>query len=210
MYVFFIKSIINVIWEGKRYQNWLVENVLPLFYEPVANFKIWSKNTDTEAIINSALFRNFDTQEDVSSIFGVYKNTNILISDTRLTLPVKGAVKQNLFKGTVIQLETDKNIENHIVVMSKNVLKSNKYKQINPKIKDLNKNAYVFTKNNKNLDFISNEFWNIIKPFGELYLAKSFRFSYNGNTVIIALEQKGRGNLVLFLSLYCEKKTMMI
>ena len=29
MYFFFIKSIINVMWTGKQYQNWLLEKVLP-------------------------------------------------------------------------------------------------------------------------------------------------------------------------------------
>lgn len=190
MYVFFIKSIINVILTGKKYQNWLVENVLPLFFEPIANFKQWPKNNDIEAVIDSKLFINFDTQEDEASIFGVYKNANIIISNTRLTLPVKGAIKQNLFKGTLIQIELEKSINNHIILMSKNSYKANKYKQINPKIKELNNYLYMFAKNGENTDIINQEFWDLIRRFGRLFVAKSFKFSYNNNVILIALDQK--------------------
>lgn len=190
MYVFFIKSIIDVIWEGKKYQKWLLETILPYFFEPVANFKLWPKNSDTESIINSKLFENFDTQEDSNSIFGIYKNTNILISNTKLTLPVKGASKPNLFNGTIIQLEFPEQINNHIIMISKNIKKFNKYKQYNPHITELNKYLYTFAKNDNNLEIISEKLWNIIKRFGELYTAKGFRFSYKNDVLIIGIEQK--------------------
>lgn len=190
MYAFIIKGIINFIVVGKEYQQMLYEKVLPLFLPPVANFKPWPKNGNTEAIIESNLFGNFDTQEDVSSFFGFYNKTNITISDTRLTLPVKGVNKPNLFKGTVIELELEKSIENHVVVFSKNERRYNHFKQINPYIDEMNKFVYVFAKNNRNLDFITEEFWQKIKAFGEIYTAKGFEFSYNCNTIIIAIRQK--------------------
>ena len=190
MYVFFIKSIVNVMWEGKKYQKWLVENILPKFLAPVANFKFWPKNNDTEAIINSELFENFDTREDNNAIFGIYKNVNVIITETRLSLPIKGAEKPNLFKGTFIQLELIKSIENHVILISKNQKKVNKYAQVNPKIKELNKYLYVFAKNIGDTSFITEEFWNIIKRFGKTYSAKGFSLSYNNNVLLIGLEQK--------------------
>ena len=190
MYAFFIKSIVNAIYEGKKYQEWLVETVLPYFFEPVANFKFWPKNHDIESIINSQLFENFDTQEDVSAIFGIYQNSNIIISNTKLTLPVRGAAKTNLFKGTIIQIELPQKIDNHIILISKNLKKANRFKQFNPHITELNKYMYSFAKNNNNTDIISEKLWKIIKNIGELYIAKSFAFSYNKDVLIIALEQR--------------------
>ena len=190
MYAFFIKSIVNAIYEGKKYQKWLVETVLPYFFEPVANFKFWPKNHDIESIINSQLFENFDTQEDVSAIFGIYQNSNIIISNTKLTLPVRGAAKTNLFKGTIIQIELPQKIDNHIILISKNLKKANRFKQFNPHITELNKYMYSFAKNNNNTDIISEKLWKIIKNIGELYIAKSFAFSYNKDVLIIALEQR--------------------
>lgn len=186
MYFFFIKSIIGIIWEGRRYQEWLIENVLPLFYEPLANFKNWPKNNDPESLLNSCLFSNYDMQEDKASIFGIYKDTNVIISNTSLILPVK----HNVFKGTVIQLELSKSIDNHIIFISKNERKYNKFKQFNPRIDELNKFLYVFAKNNTKINFITNSFWNIIKKMGEYFGAKGFKMSYNDNVIIIAMEQK--------------------
>ncbi len=190
MYVFFIKSIINVICTGKDYQKWLVDKILPYFFEPVANFKFWPKNHDIASILNSNLFPNFDTQEDLETIFGIYNNTNIIISDSRLKLPVKGAQRPDLFKGTIIQLELPKAINNHVILLSKNLRKVNKYKQINPNIQELNRYLYAFAKNSKNLEFLNKDFWQIIKRFGELYTAKTFSLSYDKDVMIIALAQK--------------------
>ncbi len=190
MYVFFIKSIVNVIYEGKKYQKWLVETILPYFFEPIANFKFWPKNHDIESVINSQLFKNFDTQEDVSAIFGIYKNANIIISNTKLTLPVRGATKSNLFKGTIIQIELPQKIDNHIILISKNLNKINHFRQFNPHIADFNKYMYCFAKNNNDTELISASLWEIIKNIGELYMAKSFALSYNKDVLIIAMEQK--------------------
>ena len=207
MYLFFIKSIVNIILKNREYQAKLVKNVLPLFFEPIAKFKKWPKNNNTETIINSQLFPNFDTQEDVSCIFGIYKNTNIIISDTRLTLPVKGGTKPNLFKGTTIQLELPKTINNHIILISKNKKVVNNLNQINPHIQELNKYLYTFAKNTKNIDIINKDFWNIIKRFGETYIAKSFGFSYNQNTVYIALKQKNPMQFGFILNSLLDKKS---
>lgn len=186
MYFFFIKSIINVMWTGKQYQKWLVEKILPYFFEPVANFKFWPKNSNTAAIIDSQLFGNFDTQEDASSIFGIYNNTNILISNTELKIPVN----HNVFKGTVIQLELPKSINNHVIFISKNEHKFNKYRQVNPHIPNLNKYLYVFAKNPEDTHFINEEFWQIAERFGKLYTAKGFGVSINNDVVLITLRQK--------------------
>ena len=190
MYACILKSIVNFIIAGKDFQNMLYEKVLPLFLPPYANFKKWPKNHNTDVIIESKLFHNFDTQEDVSSFFGVYNGTNIIISDSRLKMPVKGVNKPDLFKGTLIELELEKRIDNHVIMFSKNEKKFNNYKQINPHIEEMNKYLYVFAKNNKNLEFISETFWNIVKRFGEIYTAKGFELSYKDNVVLIALRQK--------------------
>lgn len=186
MYFFFIKSIINVMWTGKQYQKWLVEKVLPYFFEPVANFKFWFKNNDTKSILDSEIFGNFDAQEDVECIFGIYKNTNIIVSNTSLTIPVN----RTIFKGTTIQLELPISINNHVILISKNEIKHNKYKQHNPNIEELNKYLYVFSKNKNCIEFINEEFWKIIKRFGESYTAKGLSISYKNNIFIIAMRQK--------------------
>lgn len=190
MYACIIKSIVNFVIAGKDFQILLYEKVFPLFLVPFANFKKWPKNHNTDVIIDSKLFKNFDTQEDVASFFGFYNHTNIIVSDSRLKMPVKGINKPDLFKGTLIQLELEKSINNHVVMFSKNEKKFNHFKQINPHIDDMNKYLYVFAKNNNNLDFISLEFWNTVKRFGELYTAKGFELSYKDNIVLIAIRQK--------------------
>jgi len=38
--------------------------------------------------------------------------------------------------------------------------------------------------------FINDDFWNVIKKFGEVYTAKSFSLSLKDNVVLIALRQK--------------------
>ncbi|MBO6086807.1 DUF3137 domain-containing protein [bacterium] len=186
MYFFFIKSIINVMWTGRQYQKWLTEKVLPYFFEPVANFKHWFKNNDIKSLLDAGIFGNFDAQEDVECIFGVYNNTNIIVSNTSLTIPVNRTV----FKGTVIQLELTESIENHVVLISKNERKHNRYRQYNPHIEELNKYLYVFAKNQNNIDFINEDFWKIIERFGYLYTAKGLSISYKNNIFIIAMRQK--------------------
>lgn len=190
MYACIIKSIINFIIAGKDFQAMLYEKVMPLFLVPFANFKKWPKNHNTDVIIDSKLFHNFDTQEDVASFFGFYNHTNIIISDSRIKMPVKGVNKPDLFKGTLIQIELEKSIENHVIMFSKNEKRFNNFKQINPHIDDMNKYLYVFAKNNNNLEFISLKFWNTIKRFGALYTAKGFELSYKDNVVLIAIRQK--------------------
>jgi len=205
MYMFFIKSIVNIMWEGRKYQNWLVDKILPYFFEPVANFKFWPKNNDVETVINSKLFKNFETREDILAIFGIYNKTNIIISNTNLTLPVKSSIKSNLFKGTLIQLELPFSINNHIILNSKNEPKNNNFKQINPHIDELNKFLYVFAKNEEN-KVISEYLWQIIKRFGADYIAKSFQMSINNDVVLIALKQKNPWIFgFLFKSLLKEK-----
>ncbi len=190
MYAFIIKGIINFILAGKAYQEKLLTYVFPLFLTPVANFKPWPKNSNTEAILDSQLFHNFDTQEDEASFFGFYGRTNIIISNTLLTMPVKGVNKPNMFKGILIQLEFDKSINNHVIMFSKNEHKYNNFRQVNPHIDDLNQYLYVFAKNTENITFINEEFWHVIKRFGEIYTAKGFEFSYKNNVILIAIRQK--------------------
>ncbi len=190
MYACILKSIVNFIIAGKDFQALLYEKVLPLFLPPFANFKKWPKNHNTDVIIDSQLFHNFDTQEDVSSFFGFYNGTNIIISDSRLKMPVKGVNKPDMFKGTLIELELGKSIDNHVIMFSKNEKKFNNFRQINPHIEEINKYLYIFAKNNKNLEFISEAFWNTVKRFGEVYTAKGFELSYKDNVVLIAIRQK--------------------
>lgn len=187
MYAFIIKSIINVMLAGRLYRNQLVEKVLPLFLEPVARFTKWPEK-DCDSILNSKLFGNFDEIEEKFCIFGFYNNTAIRISDTRLTLPVRSSDKSYLFKGTMIRLELPKSIDNHVILQSKNLKKTNNFNQFNPHINDLNNYLYCFS--NKNTNIITEDFWKIIKNFGEIYTAKSFSMSYKDNVVLIALKQK--------------------
>ncbi len=191
MYVFIIKSITGVISAGRDYRKKLVKEILPLFYVPVANFKDWPKNHDTESVINSKLFPNFDTQEDEKCVFGYYNGTNIIISDTRLTYPLKNAVKSYLFKGTTIQLELPKSINNHVILCSRNsFVRNNGYFRVVTKIKEFDDEAYIFAKNSKNLEFINEKLWSNVKRFAQLYTAKNFGFSYNNNVVLIAVSQR--------------------
>jgi hypothetical protein len=188
MYAFIIKSIINVIVAGREYQKKLVSKVLPLFFEPIARFKRWPEK-DLNTVLDSKLFSNFEDVEENLCIFGFYGNTGIRISDTSLALPVKSSEKSYLFKGTMIKLELPNSIKNHVILQSKNLKKSNNFKQINPHIDELNSFLYCFAQND-NVDFITNDFWETIKGFGERYAAKSFALSYNDNVVLIALKQK--------------------
>lgn len=188
MYVFILKSIVDAIVRGKEYQKRLVNEVLPLFWKPIANFRKWPAPSDVEAVINSKLFSNFDTREDDLSFFGVYKGVNIIVSDTRLTLPVKASTKPNLFKGTVIQLELQKSINNH-VILSSDYIKSS-FNRIKFGFRDADSQILLFAKNLNNLDFISEDLWNVIVRFGKSYIAKSFKMSYRDNTVLVALKQK--------------------
>jgi hypothetical protein len=189
MYAFILKSIINIIVEGKEYQKRLIKTILPLFLEPVANFKSWPQD-DIDMILNSELFPNFDSVEENFRIFGFYNDVSIRISDTDLILPVRGANKSYLFKGTLIKLELPRNIENHVILISKNLRKVNRYKQVNPHIEDLNKYLYMFAQKSSGIDFINEKFWTVLKRFGKLYTAKSFGLSYRNNVLLIALRQK--------------------
>jgi hypothetical protein len=89
----------------------------------------------------------------------------------------------------MIKLELPNSINNHVILQSKNLKKSNNFKQINPHIDELNSFLYCFAKND-NVNFITKDFWETIKCFGERYTAKSFSLSYNDNVVLIALKQK--------------------
>lgn len=189
MYAFIIKSIINLIIAGIEYQKKLVDKVLPLFLEPVAKFRRWPEK-DLDTVINSKLFGNFDELEEKFCVFGFYNNTAIRISDTRLTLPVRNSDKTYLFKGTMIRLELLNSIDNHVILQSKNLRKANKFKQINPHIDELNNYLYCFAQKTDGINFITEDFWNLIKKFGQIYTAKSFSFSYDNNVVLIALKQK--------------------
>ena len=189
-YYFFIKSIIYIICENKKYQALLLNDLIPKLLVPIANFKSWPKNNNTEAILESSLFHNFDTQEDETSLFGVYDNINIILSRTRLKMPVKGVNKPNLFKGIIIQIELNKSINNHLIMISKNEKKYNNFKMIKTGFDVFEKYLYVFAKNSQNMLFMNENFWNVIKKMCELYSAKSFKFSYNNNNVVIALKQK--------------------
>lgn len=185
MYVFFIKSITNAIVKGKEYQKKLMNEVLPLFFKPVANFKYWEKNRDISTFLDSGLFRDFEAREDDFSIFGIYKDVNITLNDTKLIIPPN----KTIFKGVAIQLEFPKSIDNHVILISKNEKIYSNYSQINPQIDEMNKFMYVFAKNN-NVKFINNDLWNIIKRMAQNYTAKGFSISYNNNTVLICMRKK--------------------
>ncbi len=189
MYTFIIKSIINVIIACREYQKQLVSQVFPMFFEPVARFRKWPEK-DLDMVIESKLFGNFAELEENICIFGYYNNTSIRISDTSLTLPVRSANKSYLFKGTMIKLELPKSINNHIILQSKNLKKSNNFKQFNPHIDELNTYLYCFAKRTPDGGLITEDFWKIIRNFGKNYTAKSFSFSYKDNIVLIALKQK--------------------
>ena len=185
MYVFFLKGITYAIVKGKEYQNLLMQKVLPYFLKPIANFTFWPKNHDIATFLDSKLFRDFENREDYLSLFGIYKNANITINDTELTIPVNKSV----FKGIAIQLELDKSINNHIIMISKNEKKNNPYKQIKSDIDELNQYMYVFAQN-ENTQLITDKFWQAVKRIGETYGAKGFLLSIKNDTVLICLRRK--------------------
>lgn len=190
MYACLIQSIVTVIITSREYLLKLQDEVLPLFFPVVANFKNWPKNFSIATILDSELFPNFDTQEDIRSFFGFYNKTNIIISDTKLTLPFKIQNKPNLFRGITIQLELEKSFNNHVILISKNEHKYNRYRQAKPPISELNQFLYTFAKNPENIDFINQEFWEAIKELGTVFTAKGFNMSINDNIILIALRSK--------------------
>ena len=190
MYVSFLKSITTIIYNNRRFKDYLSEKLFPLFLTPIANFKKWPKNQNTETILNSKLFANFDTQEDNYSYFGVYNNANIILSDTKLTLPIKASIKPALFKGIMVQLELPKSVSNHIILISKNENKCNNYKNIKVNIKDLEDYLNVFAKNKNLGGIVSQEFWSVIKKIGSLYCADGFLMSVQDNILLIAMRRK--------------------
>lgn len=190
MYIFILKSITVVIYNMRRYRDFLMEKVFPLFLVPIANFKEWPKNYNTETILDSKLFSNFDMQEDNYSYFGFYNNTNVIFSDTKLTLPTKGVVKPALFKGIIIQLELMKSINNHIILLSKNEHVCNHYKCFKTDIEELDRYLNVFAREKNFEGILTVNFWNVIKKLGGLYGAKGFALSYKDNVLLIGLRQK--------------------
>lgn len=185
-YCFILKGITSVIIAGKEYRNKLVKDVLPLFLEPVANFKNWPINYDTETIIDAGIFQNFESREDVASYFGIHKGVNITFSNTSLTAPVN----RTIFKGTLIQIELPFNIQNHVIILSKNEGVHTRYRQINLHNRDMNEYAYVFARNTNDLEYISDRFWKSVKRIGTVYTANGLAISFRGNTILVALRQK--------------------
>ncbi len=190
LYVCLLKTITTIILTDRSYQQKFNEKILPLLLRPVANFKNWPKNKNTDVVIDSQIFPNFDTQEDVSCIFGYYKRSSITICDTRLTLPVKALEKPDLFKGVIIQFEVEKCINNHVILISKNENKNNKYVYFKTNIEGLDEHLNAFAKNNSDIEFLNEKFLNIIKKVAFAYRARSFSFSYKNNTVLIAMRQR--------------------
>lgn len=190
MYACLIQSIVTVIITSREYLLKLQDEVLPLFFPVVANYKNWPKNFSIATVLDSELFPNFDTQEDIRSFFGFYNKTNIIISDTKLTLPLKVQNKPNLFRGVTIQLELEKSFNNHVILISKNEHKYNRYYQVKPKVSELNQYLYTFAKNRRNIDFINQDFWEAIKELGAAYTAKGFSMSIKDNIILIAIRSK--------------------
>lgn len=185
MYFLLLKGIISVIVAMRDYRTFLAENLFPKFLKPVANFKNWPKNHDIESVIDSNLFRSFESREDIASYFGIYKNVNITVSHTKFIIPADTV----LFNGVLIQMELPFSIDNHIIMLSKNEAVYNRYRQVNPHIKDLNDFMYVFARKS-NLQIINEELWNVIKKSGEVYNAKGYLFSLKGNVLTIGIRQK--------------------
>ncbi len=190
LYACLLKSITTVILTDRQYQIKYNEEIMPLILYPVANFKDWPKNKNTEAVIDSKLFKNFDTQEDSSCVFGYYKTSSITISDTRLTLPVKASGKPDIFKGTIIQIDIEKFIKNHIIFLSKNLSKNFKYPMFKINVEGIEEYLSAYAKNNSDMEFIAEKFFDLLKKIAKAYDAKSFAFSYKNNTVLIAMKQR--------------------
>lgn len=190
LYIFSLKSITGVILADRKFQQKFNEKILPLLLEPLANFKKWPKNKNTDVIVDSKLFPNFDTQEDDFSVFGYYKSISITISDTRITLPVKASGKPDIFKGIIIQADLEKYIKNHVILISKNEYKNNPYKAIKTNVEDMNENLYTFVQNDSAITFLNEKFWEIVKKIASAYSAKSFSFSYKNEKMLIAMKQR--------------------
>lgn len=190
MYFCFLKCIINFIYENRKFQSRLSKELVPILLKPVANFKNWPVNSNISDLIDSDLFPNFDTREDEFCVFGIYNNTNIIISDTCLKLPVRGLDKPDLFKGKIIQLELNNSFDNHIVFMSKNLKRCVNFKNFKTDVDELNDYLYAYAKTQNNINFVDFAFWEVLKEISKLYLAKSFSLSIKNNIVVIALSQR--------------------
>ena len=132
------------------------------------------------------MFNNFDIQDDEDCVFGNYKNTNIIISKTRLTLPINGLENRNIFKGIVIQLEIEKNIQNNIIITLKNTKNTTKLQllEIN------NKNFKAFGANQNNLEIINESLFDILENILISNNADDIKFSFNNKTILIFLAKK--------------------
>lgn len=194
-YFFFIKSIINIIITSREYKNKIEHEIEPLFNTPIANFTKWPKGLDIDAILSSGLFFNFDSAESSSCNFGIYANTNIIISNAQINLPTMGISKPTLFKGTLVQLELPFNTNNHIILTSKTEPKCNTYKKITSNIQELNKFMHIYIQK-ETPNFITQELWEAVKSLAFAFDTKSILISINYNTVLIAIKHKNNNKFI--------------
>lgn len=186
IYALLFRSLIYHLEVSREFENDLNENLLKYFLEPIANFKPWPHNHNIENIIDSEIFPNFVVQDDVKSYFGFYSRTGITITDTSLNI-VTPMDRRALFKGAVVQLEMEKNINNHIIIQPFNCRKPNGF----VKIPFENKYVSVFAKNKEiNISFIDNELIQIFENLAQAFHAPTMRISIKNSIVVVSLPTK--------------------
>lgn len=190
IYTCFLKSIAVLILADRAYQKDFFEVIFPLLLFPVAKFKNWPKNQNTDTVISSCLFKNFDTQDDSSCFFGYYRGINVLLSETRFTLPVRAVEKPSIFNGITIQIEFKESIKNHVLIVPKEEHVSSKFVKNSSDNEEFDKYLDIYSLSPVRSDFVDDELWKIIKKMSLAYSAKDFKLSYRNNTVFIAMSQR--------------------
>lgn len=186
IYGFLFRSIIYHLEVSREYEKELNENLLKYFLKPVANFKVWPHNHNIENIIDSKIFPNFVMQDDVKSYYGFYNRTGITITETSLNV-VTPTDRRALFKGAVIQLELEKNINNHIIIQPISERKPAGFKNVNFE----NKYVNIFAgKDDADISFIDSELIQIFESIAHAFFAPTMRISVKDNIVLIALPTK--------------------
>ena len=183
IYALLFRGLFYYVEIAREFENEYTQFILNYFFKPVANFKPWPRNHNKESIIDSDIFPNFVIQEDAESYFGYYNRTNVMITDTSLAT-VTPMNKHDLFRGTIVQLELEKNISNHVIIQPKSMPNPRGY----AKIAGYENIFEIFSSDkNDSVDFIDDEFLMIVKKLVAAYHAYSFRMSLKNNIILIAL-----------------------
>ena len=187
IYAFLFRGIFYHVEVVRDFEVEFSKYILKYFLKPVANFKPWPLNYNKESIIDSGIFPNFVVQEDLESYFGFYNKTNVMITDTSLGT-VTPMDKHDLFKGIILQFEFEKKLAEHLIIKPSNALKPIGYVKLDTRYDNY---FSVFSKDkNEDINFIDDEFFELVKNLVLVFGALSFSMSISNNIVVVGLPTK--------------------